>query len=173
MVGEEGSPRPQWFSLRVRTGSEKTVSLIARNKGFEEFLPTYTSVRRWSDRSKPLALPLFPGYVFCRLALQDRLSLLTIPSVQGFVAFGQVPAPIDDAEIANLRIAVRSQCAEPWPYLEVGQRIRLEEGPLQGLEGFLVEIRKRQRILVSIDLLKRSVVVDIDRQWIRPLAKAS
>jgi transcription antitermination factor NusG len=164
------SVRYAWFALRVKSRSEKIVSTIARHKGFEEFLPLYQSRRRWSDRYKSVELPLFPGYVFCRLDPDFRLPLLTIPGVLSFVGIGRVPAPIDDAEIAAIQTAIGAGLlAEPYPFLEVGQRVRLEEGPLAGLEGFLVEVRKQQRIAVSVSLLKRSVAVEIDRHWVRPL----
>jgi len=160
----------RWFALRVKSRAEKTVSTIARHKGFEEFLPLYTSRRRWSDRFQSVELPLFPGYVFCRLNPEFRLPLLTIPGVMSFVGIGRVPAPIDDAEIAAIQTAMGSGLlVEPYPFLEAGQRVLLEEGPLAGLEGFLVEVRKQQRVAVSVSLLKRSIAVEIDRHWVRPL----
>jgi transcription antitermination factor NusG len=162
-------PHP-WFALRVKSRSEKIVSTIARYKGFEEFLPLYHGRRRWSDRFKSVELPLFPGYVFCRINPEFRLPLLTIPGVLSFVGIGRLPAPIDDAEIEAIQKAIGTgRLAEPYPYLEVGQRVRLAEGPLAGLEGFLVEVRKQPRIAVSVSLLKRSVAVEIDRHWVRPL----
>src|SRR5882757_2785978 len=93
----------RWYALRVRCGAEKTVSIIARHKGFEEFLPTCRCQRHWSDRLKAADVPLFAGYVFCRLDPKDRLALLTISSVQGLVGFGNVPAPIDDRELDAIR----------------------------------------------------------------------
>jgi transcription antitermination factor NusG len=165
----DSMPYP-WFALRVKSRSEKVVATIARNKGFEEFLPLYQSRRRWSDRFKSVELPLFPGYVFCRLNPEFRLPLLTIPGVLGFIGIGRVPAPIEDAEITAIQTAIGAGLlAEPYPFLEVGQRVRVAEGPLAGLEGLLVEVRKQQRIAVSVSLLKRSVAVEIDRHWVRPL----
>ncbi|MGB7762983.1 MAG: UpxY family transcription antiterminator [Bryobacteraceae bacterium] len=160
----------QWFALRVKSRCERVVSTIARNKGFEEFLPLYECRRRWSDRTQSVELPLFPGYVFCRLNPQRRLPLLTIPGVLHFVGIGRTPVAIDEEEIVAIQSAVKSGLsAEPWPFLEAGQRVRLEDGPLAGLEGFLVEVRKRYRVVVSVSLLKRSVAVEIDREWVSPL----
>lgn len=168
-----GSVRHPWFALRVKSRTEKVVSTIARNKGFEEFLPLYQSRRRWSDRFKSIELPLFPGYVFCRLNPEFRLPLLTIPGVMSFVGMGKIPVPIDDAEIAAIQAAIGAGLsAEPYPFLEVGQKVRLAEGPLAGLEGLLVEVRKQQRVAVSVSLLKRSVAIEIDRHWVRPLDAA-
>jgi transcription antitermination factor NusG len=168
MTGDE-SDSPQWFALRVRSGSEKMVGAIAENKGIEHFLPVYQCSRRWSDRIKSLELPLFPGYLFCRLNAKYRLPVLTIPGVQHFVGIGKAPVAIDDAEIAAIQTAVRSGLrTEPWPYLTTGQRVRLDRGPLEGLEGLLVEVRKQQRIVVSVQLLMRSVSVEIERDWVTP-----
>jgi transcription antitermination factor NusG len=160
----------QWYALRVKPRAEKFVASIARNKGFEEFLPLYQCRRRWSDRFKWVELPLFPGYVFCRLNPQYRLPLLTIPGALHFVGLGKVPVPIDDAEIRAIQTLVRSGVqAEPCAFLNAGQRVRLEQGPLAGLEGVFVEIRKQQRVVVSVSLLMRSVAVEIERDWVTPL----
>lgn len=159
-----------WFALRVKSRCEKNVATMARHRGFEEFLPLYQSRRRWSDRFKSVELPLFPGYVFCRLDPKFRLPLLTIPGVLHFVGVGRVPVPIDETEIAAIQQAMGAGLlAEPYPFFEVGGRVRLVEGPLRGVEGFLVEVRKEQRIAVSVSLLKRSIAVEIDRHWVRPL----
>jgi transcription antitermination factor NusG len=160
----------RWFALRVKPRFEKSVSTSARNKGYEEFLPLYQCRRRWSDRFQSVELPLFPGYVFCQLNPEFRLPLLTIPGALHFIGIGRVPVPIENEEIAALQVAMRSGLwAEPWPFLNVGQRVRLEEGPLAGLEGLLIEVRKKQRLIVSVTLLKRSVAVEIERDWVRPL----
>jgi transcription antitermination factor NusG len=160
----------KWFAVRVKPQAEHVVATVARYKGFEEFLPVYKARRRWSDRFKWVDLPLFPGYVFCRLNEESRLPILTIPGVLHFVGIGKIPVPIDDAEVAAIRTAIQSGlCAEPWPFMNIGQRVLIEEGPLTGVEGLLIEVRKKQRIVVSVSLLKRSVAVEIERHWARPL----
>ena len=127
-------------------------------------MPLYQTRRRWSDRLKLTELPLFPGYIFCRLDPRFRLPLLTIPGVLQFVGAGKIPTPIEDAEIAAIQMAVRSGLlTEPWPFLERGQRVRLDEGPLAGLEGILAGTAERLRIIVSVTLLQRSVAVAIER----------
>ena len=141
-----------------------------RYKGFEEFLPLYRSSHRWSDRIKPVELPLFPGYVFCRLDPRHRLAVLTIPGVLDFVGIGRAPMPIEDAEIAAIQQLVHSPVpAEPWEYLDRGQLVRVEAGPLAGFEGILIESRNQCRVAVSVTILKRSVAVEIERDWIKPL----
>jgi transcription antitermination factor NusG len=96
--------------------------------------------------------------------------VLVTPGVVQFVGIGRFPVPIDDAEIGSIQSAVRSGVqAEPWPFLDVGQRVRVEDGPLTGLEGILVEVRKRHRIVLSVTLLRRSVAVEVEHEWVRPL----
>ena len=160
----------RWFAVQVKSHSEKLVATVLQHKGVEEFFPSYRSRRRWSDRSKTVEMPLFPGYVFCRLDPQYRLPVLITPGVVQFVDIGRFPVPIDDAEIGSIQSAVRSGVqAEPWPFLDVGQRVRVEDGPLTGLEGILVEVRKRHRIVLSVTLLRRSVAVEVEHEWVRPL----
>ena len=159
-----------WFAVSVKTRSEKNVATIARNKGIEEFLPLYQRRSRWSDRVKSLEVPLFPGYVFCRLNPEHRLPLLTIPGVFHIVGVGKIPIPLDEAEITALQTATQSGLAtEPWPFLGIGQSVLVERGPLAGLKGLLVDVRKRYRIVLSISLLNRSVATEIDRDWVVPL----
>jgi transcription antitermination factor NusG len=166
--------RPErWFALRVKPRRERVVALAARHKGFEEFLPLYKCRHRWSDRSKILDLPLFPGYVFCRLKEEDRFALLTIPGVVHLVSSGRVPMPIDDEEISAIQTAIGSRIpVEPWHFLEVGERVRLSGGPLAGLEGFLVQALDRQRVVIGLTVLKRSIAVEVERDWIEPLDRA-
>lgn len=115
-------------------------------------------------------MPLFPGYIFCRLDPQHRLPVLVTPGVVQFVGIGRFPVPIDDAEIGAIQSVVRSGLqADPRPFLDVGQRVRVEDGPLTGLEGILVEVRKRSRIVLSVTLLRRSVAVEVEHEWVRPL----
>jgi transcription antitermination factor NusG len=160
----------RWFAIRVKPRAERVIATLLNHKGYEEFLPLYKERRRWSDRYKWVELPLFPGYVFCRLMSESRLPILTIPGVLHFVGIGKAPASIDDAEVAAIQATMRSGLSvEPWPYLAVGQRVRVEEGPLCGVEGLLIEARKQDRIVVSVTLLQRSVAVEIDRSWVRPL----
>ena len=163
----------RWFAVRVKSRCEKIVAQMAEGRGFEEFLPVYRCRRRWSDRQQEVDFPLFPGYLFCRLNPEHRLPLLTIPGVMHIVGIGKTPAPVDDTEVAAIKAAVQSGLsAEPWPFLEAGDRVRVEAGPLTGVEGILVRSDKLQRIVVSVTLLRRSVAVAIERDWVRPLDSA-
>jgi transcription antitermination factor NusG len=171
---------PQWLALRVRSRCEKVVAMAARSKGFDEFLPLHRRRLRWSDRSNSVEVPLFPGYLFCRLNPAERLSLLTIPGVMHIVGMGRVPEPVDELEILAIRLAVRSDAElEPWPFLDAGLRVRLLSGPLAGIEGILVEnadgvgADDRRRVVLRLSVLKRSVAVKIERKWIEPAAHAA
>ena len=156
-----------WFALRVRSRYENTVATFLGGKGYEWFLPLYKSRRAWSDRIKEIQLPLFPGYVFCRFDLQRRLPILTTPGVVSVVGIGRCPVPIDDAEIAAIQTSVRSGLSSrPWPFLEIGQRVRVEYGPLCGLEGILLDFKGQRRLVLSVTLLQRSVAVEVDGAWV-------
>lgn len=159
-----------WFALQIKPRHEKMAAWALHNKGYEKFLPLYRSQRRWSDRIKELDVPLFPGYVFCRFDPEDRLPVLTTLGVVAVVGMGKTPSAVAEGEIAALQAVVLSGAqATPWPFLEVGQAVRIELGPLAGLEGILTDFKNRQRLVVSVSLLQRSVAVEIDRAWISPI----
>jgi transcription antitermination factor NusG len=164
---EEGA---LWYALHVRTRFEKVVARNLRGKGYEEFLPIYRRTSRWSDRTKQIELPLFPGYVFCRFNTQDRLPILTVPGVNAIVAVGKAFVPVDESELDAVRAVLKSQAyCEPWPYLAVGQRVRVEYGPLAGTEGLVMMLKNSYRLVISVNLLQRSVSVEIDRDCLKPL----
>ena len=165
-----GAAAYSWFALRVKSNREKLVALALECKGYEQFLPLYRIQRRWSDRLKDVELPLFAGYVFCRLDPTLRLPVLTIPGVVSLVGTTQKPLPVADEEIAALQVIAGAGIpAEPWPFLRTGQRVRIERGALRDLEGLLVEVKNQFRLVVSVNLLQRSVSVEVDRDSIQPL----
>jgi transcription antitermination factor NusG len=155
--------QPRWYAAQTCANHEKRVLEQLEQRTVEAYLPRYSSVRRWKDRRVRLELPLFPGYVFVHLALRDRLSVLQTPSVVRLVGFGGQPTPLPDAEIETLRHKLAPEMRiEPYPYLKVGQRVRVRAGALQGLEGILVRKKNITRLVVSLDLIMRSVAVEID-----------
>jgi transcription antitermination factor NusG len=137
-------------------------------RGLETYLPLRRVKRNWSDRIKIIDQPLFPGYLFGRFHLADRVRVLQAPGVQQIVGIGNTPAPISNSELDNLRNLVSANTLlVPWPYLGAGQRIRIDRGPLAGVEGFVVRAEQGAlRIVVSVDLLQRSVATEIDRDSI-------
>lgn len=161
----------RWFALQVRSQHERAVSLALRDKGYEDFLPVCQIKRRWSDRVKRLEMPLFPGYLFCRFDVEKRLAILVTPGVQFIVGIGKIPTPIDDCEVVALQSIVKSGLpVEPWPFLKIGQRVRIEQGSLEGIEGILLTPKSSYRLVVSVTLLQRSVAVEIDRDWVTPIS---
>jgi transcription antitermination factor NusG len=163
-----------WFALRLRSKYEKITATHLRERGYEEFAPSYKVEKRWSDRTKQIDQFLFPGYLFCRFDPHDRLPILTAPGVVDVVGFGKSPEHIPDAEIERVRIMVGSGLlVTPYPYLQVGQSVLIERGPLTGLEGILVEVKGKTRLVVSVNLLQRSVSAEVDRHSIRPIQTLS
>ena len=144
--------------------------MLLSGKNYQTFLPTFKVKKRWNGRLREIDAPLFPGYVFCQFDAQNRLPILITPGVIAVVGRGRVPLPVDDAEISAIQTVVASGLrAEPWPYLELGQRVRIENDSLQGLEGLLINFKGNQRIVVSVSLLRRSVALEIDRSCVRPV----
>lgn len=162
-----------WYALVVKPQHERSAERALALQGLEGFLPCYRSRRHWTDRIKEIELPLFSGYLFCRMGLEERLKVLTSPGVVAIVGFGGRPAPVSPEEVSALRRMTASNLRlQPWPYLKEGQRVRIERGPLGGLEGILVRSKDFWRVVVSVDLLRRSVGVEIDREAIVPLSSA-
>jgi transcription antitermination factor NusG len=142
---------------------EKRVTEQLTQRSMEHFLPLYESVRSWKDRKVRLQLPLFPGYVFVRLALCDRLRVLQVSSVVRLVGFNGHPAVLPDKEMEALRTSVTAHLrAEPHPYLTVGRRVRVKSGPLAGVEGILIRKKNAFRVVLSLDFILRSAAVEVD-----------
>ena len=159
-----------WFALQVRTRYESSVASFLTGKGYEWFLPTYADRRRWSDRVKESEHALFPGYLFCRFDPQNRLPILKTPGLIGIVGTARIPTPVDEFEITALRTLVASSLPrQPWPYLEAGERVRIEHGALAGLEGIYLHQKGADRLVLSVTLLQRSIAAEIDRTWVVPI----
>lgn len=152
-----------WFAVQVAPRHEKSVAALLSYKGYQHFLPTYRSRRAWSDRKKTIEVPMFPGYVFCRTMHRAAHGLvLTTPGVVRVVGFSGNPYPIPDDEIDAIRKVVLSSESEPVPYLKVGQRVRISSGSMAGIVGILVQIKNRHRLVMSVDLIMKSIAVDVD-----------
>jgi transcription antitermination factor NusG len=163
-----------WFAIRTAAGREKSVASQLQSKGYETLLPLSRSKRQWCDRVKELELALFPGYLFTRFDFNQRLPILITPGVQLIVGTGKIPTPVSDAEIEALRRVVASGAsAEPHDYLSAGQRVRIRAGALVGLEGILVEAKNSWRMILSVELLRRSVAVEVDRAVLAPISTGS
>ena len=154
-----------WYAIHTRSRHEKSVSTQLLGKEIETFLPLYRTVHRWRNGRHRVELPLFPGYAFVRIAPTDRLEVLKVPGVVRLVGFNGTPTPLEDEEIEGLRRALSAGVgAAPHPYLRVGRRVRITAGPLAGREGILVRRQGTTRVVLSIDLIQRSVLVDVEAE---------
>jgi transcription termination/antitermination protein NusG len=159
----------RWYALYTFPRHEKRVAEQIEKREISCFLPVYRSVRRWKDRRKELELALFPGYVFVRVAIQDKLEVLKIPGVVRLVTFNGQPAALPDNELESLRRGLAKRVRMmPHPYLHVGRRIRLKSGPMAGLEGILRRRKDGLRLIVSVEILMRSVAVEVDEADVAP-----
>src|ERR1700722_4363988 len=159
----QGSRPENWYAIYTCPRHEKHVAEQIEQRSLPCFLPLYRSVRRWKDRRKELELALFPGYVFVRMALTSKLLVLQLSGVVRLVAFNGQPAALPTAEIEALQALWSSELkVEPHPYLCAGRRVRVHNGPMQGLEGIIVRRKDRCRVIFSIDLIMRSVAVEVD-----------
>jgi transcription antitermination factor NusG len=160
---------PLWYAAYTNANHEKRVTQQLEKRSVEHFLPLYESARRWKDRRVRLQMPLFPGYVFVKLALRDRLQLLQIPGVVQLVSFNGHPASLPQEDIQAIRNCLdRGHQVEPHPYLTVGRRVRVRSGPLQGLEGTILRRKNKARFVLSFELIMRSVAVEIDETELKP-----
>jgi transcription antitermination factor NusG len=164
------SPATCWYATYTHARHEKKVAKQLAERGIEHFLPVYRSLRRWKDRRKELDLVLFPGYVFVQLSLSDRLRVLQLPGIVRFVSFNGQPAALPSSDIEGLRNALAQGLrAEHHPYLTVGRRVKVVEGPLSGAQGILQRTKTNCRVVISIDAIMRSVSVEIDESDVQPL----
>jgi transcription antitermination factor NusG len=162
-----------WYALWVRSRHERSVAEILSCKGFQTFLPMHRSRRRWSDRIQEVELPLIPGYVFCRFDPTNRLPVMTTPGLVQIVSAGKVPQPVDESEMRSLMTAVEAGVhLQLWPFLKIGQRVSIEDGPLRSLEGILISTKGSDQLILSISLLQRSVAVAVDRRSVRPIRES-
>jgi transcription antitermination factor NusG len=152
-----------WLAVLVKSHFERYVSLSIRSKGIEEFLPTYVRKGFGQNSHAQVHEPLFPGYLFCKPAAHERVGVLKIPGIVSFVGAGRQPFPVEEEEIAAIRKMVEGPvpiCL--WPYTRIGQRVRIEKGPLAGIEGIVVSAKGSWRVVVSITLLQRSVAAEVE-----------
>ena len=171
MPAEAGPEEVAWYALTVKHQHERAIETALQQKGFEAFAPMYGSRRQWSDRTKEIEVPLFSGYVFCRFAHGLKARVLNTPAISRVVGFGGLPAAIPEAEMEAVRAIVKSGLpVRPWPHLKAGDRVRVERGPLRGIEGTLVKEKGAQELIVSVELLQRAVAVCVDAAWVVPLA---
>ncbi len=153
----------RWYAIYTCANHEKRVADQFARRNVEHFLPQYESVRRWKDRKVRLHLPLFPGYLFAHVAVQERLRVLQVPGVVRLVGFNGSPAPMPEEDMNRIHEFLgQGWRAEPHPYLQVGRRVRVVRGPLTGMEGIVARRKNRSRLVLSFDVIERSMAVEMD-----------
>lgn len=165
----EVSVGARWVLLAVRPRTERKVQAALAQVGIESFVPWRAVRRRWSDRIKVLRQNLLPGYVFCRATFAERMLLMTQPGVKCVVSSGVAPVNIPDSEmIALCRVVSSNLPVLSRPFLATGPLVRVERGPLAGIEGVLAQDYDACRVVLNIDALRRSIAVEVDRYMICP-----
>lgn len=154
---------PGWFALTTRPNHEHAVTRGLINQGLETYLPVYRARKRWSDRVRESDAVLFPGYVFCRFGLREKLRVLQAPGVRSIVGSGKEPVPVEEDEISAVRAVLSSgRAIAPWPYVRIGQSVIIEHGPFSPLRGVILRTKGSWRVVVSVEALGSSISVEVD-----------
>jgi transcription antitermination factor NusG len=161
---------PHWYAARTRPNHERRVAERMVQRNIEHLLPLYTSLRQWKDRKVSLSMPLFPGYLFVRFCMRERVHVLEVPGVAELVGIGSQPAPLADEEIRAIQDWVNLESRiTPHPYLTIGNRARVRSGPFHGIEGIVVRSNSQTRLVISFSLIQRSVTLEIDQIELEPV----
>lgn len=161
----------RWLCVQVKSGGESRSALGLRERGYETFVPVFEQKRRWSDRIKIVQVPLFAGYVFLRFNAASSWPAATAPGVLRFVGPGKTPTPVEDSEIEALQVSTQTglHCG-PCAFLEVGQEVEIRLGPFTSLRGKIVQFKNKQRLILSVNLIQKSMFVEVDGYEVAPIA---
>lgn len=154
-----------WFAIQTYPRHEKSVSAQLTTKGVDNYLPVVTRMHQWSDRRKQVEVPLFPCYAFVRIkpSVERRVQVLQVGGVLGFVGSGRQGLPIPDNQIEYIRTLLQNKISlDPYPFLKIGQRVRIRGGSLDGIEGILVRRNGTRRLVISVYTLERSLSVCVE-----------
>jgi transcription antitermination factor NusG len=161
----------RWFAVYTNSRHEKCVARHFDQRQIESFLPLYQKLHHWTKHNNVrLALPLFPNYVFVHIAPPQRTSVLAVQGVLGMVGRGHIASALPDAEIESLRTGLQLRKFEPHPYLVAGERVRIKAGAMEGMEGILLRKKNELRVVLTLDLIERSVAVEVDAQDVEPVS---
>lgn len=165
------SEKPSWYALYTRNRHEKLVHRELEGKGIESFLPLRRIVRQWSDRKKLIEEPLFRGYLFLRIDLAKRMEILSTTGVVSIVgSHCEDPWIVPEKDIEALqRFVEKDLRIDPFPYLKEGSRVRVLNGPLEDVEGFIVRKQSQCRLVISVEMMLQSVTVEIDGASVEPI----
>ncbi|MBD3288865.1 UpxY family transcription antiterminator [candidate division KSB1 bacterium] len=163
-----------WYAVYVRSRHEKKVATEFRQRNIQHFLPLIPRLHQWKDRKKYVDMPIFPGYVFVRMRLADRLKILSVQGVAWIISFRNMPAPIPESQVENVRRALTMpELIRPAEYLNEGDPVKIIHGPFRGVTGKLIKKHGEHQLLVSIDLIKQAVSLKIDSSWLKPAKEFS
>ena len=163
-----------WYAGYTASRHEKRVAEHFAQRGIEHFLPLYETIHRWNNGRHRVQLPLFPGYIFVRIALQDRLRVIEVPGFVRLVGFNSLPCPLPETDINRMKEALtKGVLAEPYPYLTVGTRVEIRNGPMQGMTGILLRRQNKCRVVISVDLIMRSMAVEVEAREVVPMRKSN
>ena len=163
-----------WYAGYTASRHEKRVAEQFAQRGVEHFLPLYETIHRWNNGRHRVQLPLFPGYIFVRIALRDRLRVIEVPGFVRLVGFNSLPYPLPEADITRMMGALkRGVLAEPYPYLTAGTRVEIRNGPMQGMTGILLRRQNKCRVVISVDLIMRSMIVEVEAGDVVPVRRSA
>ena len=163
-----------WYAGYTASRHEKRVAEHFAQRGVEHFLPLYETIHRWNNGRHRVQLPLFPGYIFVRIALRDRLRVIEVPGFVRLVGFNSLPCPLPEADINKMKEALnKGVLAEPYPYLTVGTRVEIRNGPMQGMTGILLRRQNKCRVVISVDLIMRSMAVEVEASDVVPMRSST
>ena len=155
-------PNIPWYALTVRHQHEWQVEQLLQSQGWDTLVPSCRIKRQWSDRMKEIQLPLFAGYVLCKFPIEQKARVMNTPGIASVVSFAGAPAELDPRQIADIQQAVASGLPlHPWTSFKRGERVRVERGPLKGIEGTLLDEKDGLRLIVGIEMLQRAVSVEL------------
>jgi transcription antitermination factor NusG len=161
----------RWYVAYTYPRHERSVADQLARKSVESFLPSLTRTSRWKDRQVKIDTPLFPGYIFARISVDERLKVLSISSVIRILAFNEVPVPVGDAEIDAIRLCLtRGGKLSAHHFVAVGERVRVREGIFEGLEGFVVRHRNGCKLVVTVALIHQSAALEIEEEFLERVA---
>jgi len=170
LVARESVGPDAWYAVYTKHQHEKGASEVLARKGFDVLLPLYKAAHKWKDRTKLVFQPVFPCYVFLRSTMDRKLEILTTPGVFWLVGNAGRACPIPESDIDAIRRITRSGARmEPHPYLNCGEHVRVQSGPLTGVKGILTRIKNRYRVVISVELLQKAVAVEVDAAIVEPL----
>jgi len=163
----------RWYAVYTYPRHEKKVldQLVLRK--IESFLPYYRALHKWRNGCRvEVRLPLFPGYLFVRIRLQDRVRVLQVPGLLSLIGFGASPVPLATEEIQRLKTMIETMKSEPHPFLKMGDRVRVKSGCLAGFEGIFIRKANGFRFVLNVDLIKQAASIEMSAEEVEPIASS-